>query len=148
MSLQNDLGLTEAELKNASPSVQDRILSGYARIRGLELIQNHQMLNRQSKYLLSKAKAVRQSQGLNMGSDAEDEIVLGDKITNLMGNAAALVLAAGIAAAGAVAWKWLDTHAPPSAVEPTPPAIVDTDTDSTYRVEKWVPSQNEINAID
>lgn len=122
-SSRNDIDLTHEELQNASPKLRDRLISRFARLKALQFLRREQLFDHNAKYLRQKAKAVRRSQGLKMGDDPDDEIVLGDK-TTIFGMGAAVVIAAAILSVGFLVGR--DKEQP--TVE-----SVDTDTRSTLR---------------
>lgn len=122
-SSRNDIDLTHEELQNASPKLRDRLISQFARLKALQFLRREQLFDHNAKYLRQKAKAVRRSQGLKMGDDPDDEIVLGDK-TTIFGMGAAVVIAAAILSVGFLVGR--DKEQP--TVE-----SVDTDTRSTLR---------------
>jgi hypothetical protein len=120
--LLNDLGMSDSDLKDASPSVRDLILKGFAKIKGLEMVRTIQLFDRDSKRLDDKSRAVREQQGLKMSKKkADDETVLGDKITQSFGGLVALGTAAVMAGAGWMIWP---TSTPPKPLPVQPPAVV------------------------
>ena len=125
MSLESELGLTDENLKECARPLQERILGTYAKIKGLELVRNNQTAKHHSHYLLSKAKAVRKLQGLDMADPPDDEIIFGNKtITNSLVPAVAILAGAALIA-GVLLWMSTLSKEPPAPVDPTkPPAVV------------------------
>ena len=120
---ERDTGISEEELANTSPETRDRIRDRYNRVKTLELLTNIQLFNRSSNYLRQKARAVRKKQGLDMPAESEDEIVLGNKTTNVGLVPAALV---AVAIAALIAALWMMSRKPttePDPAPPNPPAI-------------------------
>jgi hypothetical protein len=127
---ENDCGLTMSDLENASQETRDKVLLGIAKTKAYDLISSQRIMNRTSRYLDQKQRAIRKMQGLDMGkgTDEEEKVVLGDNdesITNhhhqaLLSNGAAAVLTALIAAAGAVGWKMVDSNSPNPTGQPPP----------------------------
>ena len=121
MSLLNEYDLTEHEWKQTSRPLQDRILEKYAKLKALDLVTAIQMFRRDSHRLDSTARAIRRKQGLEVAGDPEDEIVLGDKITNSNSWPVVALLIAMATAAGYGLSQML-TPDPPAAEAPRLPA--------------------------
>lgn len=100
MSLLKELGLSENDINCASPRLRDRILEGYTKIRGLELLRRSNSFDRDSKRLDAQAREVRKQQGIDMPDPEDETIILGDNNQPMLfGLPTAIVLVLGTLAA-------------------------------------------------